>query len=234
VTRVVGVRLVIAGVLVISAASCTINVYHHWVDEPPANVSPPAVGASVVQPSAGTEKLKPPLESAAGNTSTGGNPASEQSASSTQPANTSGVKSARIILATNRGSNSPLFSPGENIVLTTSVNVDSYVSCFYREADGNIRKIYPNRYSPDSFRKANEPLAIPGVPDFEIRTEASGKTEAFLCIAASADPEPFLPSRFRLLDFSALPVSDFDELFKLYRSKISGGIIGRSVTIKVE
>lgn len=78
---------------------------------------------------------------------------------------------------------------GDTFRLTLTTNQDAYVYCFASQSmpqGGSMAKgarIFPNRFSPDAFVKANTPLTIPeNEADLKFRVNEAG-TEKVICLA---------------------------------------------------
>lgn len=97
-------------------------------------------------------------------------------------------------------------------VQTTS---DGVLYCYYRDVSGAIARIFPNRFSPDPFVKANRAMSLP--PDtspFKIKFDQAGR-EQINCYASDRDLA--LPPVLKGADLTPLKVGSMDEIASAFR-----------------
>lgn len=92
---------------------------------------------------------------------------------------------------------------------------DGVLYCYYKDVSGAIARIFPNRFSPDPFVKANRPMSLP--PDnspFKIKFDQSGR-EQVACYASDRDLA--LPVNLKGADLTPLKVGSMDEIANAFR-----------------
>lgn len=74
--------------------------------------------------------------------------------------------SLRLWLDKERGAT---YAPGEKIIISFQVSQDSFVRIYNYDAEGRVKIIFPNRYSPHNFVRAGEVKSIEGLIDLHTR-----------------------------------------------------------------
>ena len=111
----------------------------------------------------------------------------------------------KFSLTSARGEN-PVYDIGDKLNFMVRLDRDAWLYCFYRQADGKMLKIIPNRYHENAFIKGGQVHTIPGqrLP-FDLNIGEPAGIELIKCFAVSRDISKDLPRELRSLDFSVLP-----------------------------
>ncbi|MEZ5823354.1 MAG: DUF4384 domain-containing protein [Geminicoccaceae bacterium] len=135
-------------------------------------------------------------------------------------------------LTTVRGAN-PRYRAGEKLQVQLRPTADAFAYCFYRDGEGSIARIFPNRFQPDARIAAGGFFAVPGpgVP-FDLVPERAGTTEEIGCVAAR---EPIARARF-LEDGDLVPLAaaSLDEIFASFRNDGAGYVTQARLSVSVE
>ena len=130
-----------------------------------------------------------------------------------EPAATPFAAAPRLRLATTRGARAT-YRVGQSMTLRLQPTQDAYVYCYYQDADGDIARIFPNRFQPNAFVAGNAMLEVPpaGTGAFSIRFERVGAPEQVACLAADREVGLLLPQELKRQDLEPLPVRRMDEI----------------------
>jgi hypothetical protein len=117
----------------------------------------------------------------------------------------------QIEIFSERGA-SPTYAPMESLRASLQVSGNAYVSCFYQQSDGEVLRVFPNRFQPDAHVAAGEIVSIPGPSaGFKIRLENPGQEE-LMCIASDRELAHHLPRELQGRDLVPMPVESLDAL----------------------
>lgn len=95
------------------------------------------------------------------------------------------------------------------------LSADGVLYCYYKDVSGTIARIFPNRFSPDPFLRANKSTAMPPESSpFKIRFDKAGR-EQINCYAS--DKDVVLPANLRAGDLAPLKVGSMDEISAAFR-----------------
>lgn len=96
-------------------------------------------------------------------------------------------------LSTSHGT-SPLLSLGEKLIVNLSTEIDANLYCFLEDTAGNLLKVRPNVFSPQSRIPADTQVTVPSATDeFEIIAEVAGAKEHIYCVASVEALENSIP-----------------------------------------
>lgn len=119
-----------------------------------------------------------------------------------------------VKLESDRGSK-PAYRLKEFLQAHVQLTNDGILYCYYKDVSGAIARIYPNRFSPDPFVKANKSLTLPPVNSpFKIKFDQIGK-EQVACYASERDLA--LPANLKGADLTPLKVGSMDEIANAFR-----------------
>jgi hypothetical protein len=123
------------------------------------------------------------------------------------------------ILSTTRGPR-PSYRTGESMTLQVQPTQDAFVYCYYQDAEGEIARIFPNRFQPDPFLHAQQLIEIPpSAPgSFAIRFDKPGAQEAVSCLASDREVGLRLPDALKTKDLEPLPVHGLDDIANTFRT----------------
>lgn len=140
----------------------------------------------------------------------------------------------RISLDTSRGGH-PAYRPGDVLVLQATPSQDAYMYCYYQDAGGTVARIFPNRFQPDAFVRANRPIHIPPAAGstFSIRFDRPRAREAVACLGANREAGLLLPAPLKAQDLAPLPVPGLDAVVAAFRAVGGTGVQEARVLIEV-
>ena len=137
-------------------------------------------------------------------------------------------------IRSNRGAN-PVFKIGQKLILFIEISHDSYLYCFYRQADGAIMRVFPNRFHRNAFVAGSNDLHIPGPKmPFEWTVSPPTGTEIMKCFAFARDISDELPRLVEKFDFKPLPYRSLAELSNDLRTITHVGISENSMMVNIE
>jgi peptidoglycan hydrolase-like protein with peptidoglycan-binding domain len=147
---------------------------------------------------------------------------------STEPA----AQSISLNLTTARGP-AHRYAVGEAIDLTLRSSGDSFAYCYYQDGAGRVSRIFPNRFAPDPYLPARQPLYMPGAAPFSLVPERVGVTEEVLCVAAGTEIGTQLPAMLQADDLTPMPVQGLDQVDQMLRASARGNLATSRVKITV-
>lgn len=107
------------------------------------------------------------------------------------------------------------YRPRDVLRAQVQMSGDGVLYCYYRDTSGSIARIFPNRFSPDPFVRADRPMALPPESSpFKIQFDKPGR-EQIACYAS--ERELPLPPTLKGADLSPLPVGSLDEVAAAFR-----------------
>jgi hypothetical protein len=145
-----------------------------------------------------------------------------------------GVGPIALHLSSARGKN-PIYHVGQKMELFIELSRDSYLYCFYRQANGKIMKIFPNRYHKNALVAARSLKRIPDSSmKFDWIVEAPLGTELVKCYAFDRDVSKGLPTAIRDTDFEELPYRSLNGITRDLRKIQGASIAENSMVVNVE
>jgi hypothetical protein len=137
------------------------------------------------------------------------------------------------ILSTSRGPR-PSYRIGETMTIRVQPTADAYVYCYYQDANGNVARIFPNRFQPDAFVRAHTLVEVPpgGGEAFAIQFDTPG-TEAVACLAADQEVGLRLPEALKVQDLEPLPVGGVADVVATFRNLGGARIDAAQMPIEV-
>jgi len=107
------------------------------------------------------------------------------------------------------------YRPRDTLRAQVQMTGDGVLYCYYRDTGGSIARIFPNRFSPDPFVRANRPMALPPESSpFKIQFDKPGR-EQIACFAS--ERELPLPPALKGADLSPLPIGSMEEISAAFR-----------------
>ncbi|GAA3965551.1 DUF4384 domain-containing protein [Allohahella marinimesophila] len=125
------------------------------------------------------------------------------------------------------------FSPGEKISIIASVSRPAYIYCYYADAEGEIQRFFPNRFTPDNFLAADVQLELPGAMPFDIMANSEGLSESITCFASARTLYHDLPPALLSTDFEALPVESIEEVRNGFSLASQGEVADASLAVDI-
>ena len=114
------------------------------------------------------------------------------------------------------------YNEGDQLRFTIKAEYDTQLSCFFRDADRTIMRVYPNRFSSESFLQAGQTLQFPSSKQWSIEATRSGSSDEVMCIEVGPELQSLAQFVESMPDFEPLPVVSFDEL--LAEVKLATGL----------
>jgi len=119
------------------------------------------------------------------------------------------------------------------IGLEVQSNVDAYLNCYHRQADGAIIKVFPNRYARRYWVYAGQRLTFPDERYFKFVADTAGSSEGFICLLSQEDVLSKLPLVYQANIFQKLPVKNFDAVYALYNQATVENLMARVVSYSI-
>ena len=138
-----------------------------------------------------------------------------------------------MTMTTDRGTKPVVYRQGEQIRLSVDVTADAHVYCYYRQGDGAVVKLFPNRFRPYARIAGGETLELPGKDRFQIKTDRAGQAERLMCLASYDDIDAKLPFQLREKDLQPLPVGSLDEVDAIYRKVAATAPLRQTIDVEV-
>lgn len=137
---------------------------------------------------------------------------------------------ASLYLTSNKGQN-PSYKIGQKMVLALRSAKDVFVSCYYVQADGNIFRVFPNKYVSSGRLNAGFLQYIPSsAMPFAFEFSPPRGVEAVKCFALDQDKSPYGKAKA----FAPLGLKNERELTRAYRSLENAQVSEASLIITVE
>ncbi len=203
---------------VASNGGSSANVAAAQPEPAPQPVAAPAQPAAApVQPPADTQ---PAAQAAAQDTTQAAPQAADTAASD-------------FVLTSDRGDN-PSYKLGESITLRLQSAQDTYMHCFYQQANNTVVKVFPNRFRQSAVIRGGDIVAIPdGQMPFRLKFDQPSSREAFSCIASSTDLSERLPLEIVERDLEPIPVNSLDDITAVFDEVTEGNYTQRDIVIQV-
>ncbi|MCW8914775.1 MAG: DUF4384 domain-containing protein [Magnetovibrio sp.] len=115
----------------------------------------------------------------------------------------------------------PVFNFGDHLEFTIEINRDSWLNCFYFQADGTVLQLYPNPYVDEVFRfEANVAYHVPSEDffPFKIRLAPPAGEEVIACFATEEDITPHLPDPLKGETTGPLPPVIAADIARIFHS----------------
>ena len=111
---------------------------------------------------------------------------------------------------------------GQNIGLNVSVSEKAYLRCYYKDEEGTIMMVYPNPYQQAGAIAGNQTIKI-GEKYRPFEIQASRGSHDFLCMAANADLENYLPDNLKIQPLTPIAnAGSLDKILSDVQSKAQG------------
>jgi hypothetical protein len=133
-----------------------------------------------------------------------------------------------ITMLNERGAN-PTYKPGEEFRMSVQTSDNAYVYCYYADAVGNVARIFPNRFQPNSYVAGERLVEVPSrEAPFAIQFDRPGAREEVACVASDRELGLHLPTELKGGDLQPLPVANLDGLLGQFEAIDPKGLkVGR-------
>ncbi len=121
----------------------------------------------------------------------------------------------------------------DTVGLEVQSKVDAYLNCYHKQADGNIIKVFPNKYARRYWVYASQQLTFPDEKHFKFLANSAGSSEGFICLLSQEDVLSKLPEIYQARIFQKLPVKNFDAVYALYNQATSENLVARVVSYTI-
>ena len=120
----------------------------------------------------------------------------------------------------------------DTLVVQARIDRDGFVYCYYQDAQGDVSRVFPNRFQPDAFVHAASPFEIPpGNPKpFSIQFDKPNTKEAIACVGSALELGVKLPEALKKQDLEPLPVANIQEVIDKFQA-VSGGHMSEEALI---
>jgi hypothetical protein len=138
----------------------------------------------------------------------------------------------RLTLTTPRGT-APVYQVNERLSLSVQVSHDAYLYCYYHDGQQRISRVYPNRFQPHAYVRAQQVVTIPDGQHFDLVLDTSHVTEAVLCVASVEDVEVWLPHPLRA-ELETLPLKNLEEVTATIRRHHPRNVAEARLSVQVQ
>lgn len=122
------------------------------------------------------------------------------------------------------------YDRGQRVQLNMSLSRGGFPYCYYRDVDGTVVQIYPNRFQPDKLIAGNRPVLIPDPSmsnSFSLQFIKSGREEV-VCVATEVDIGTLMPAALRAPELTPLPFHSLDEVVNAVKAVVQPAPMGAS------
>ena len=117
-----------------------------------------------------------------------------------------------------KGPTDGLFEVNRELQFSASPSQDAHVYCYYADASGNVARVFPNQFQPDSYLPAGDTVQVPGEnAGFDIVLDQSDADEKVACIASPNELALRLPEEIKMPDLTPIPGRSLDDIIAAYR-----------------
>ncbi len=175
----------------------------------PAAAQPAAAQPAAVQPAAAQPAAAQPAGQAAEYVTAEAQPAAYVPAAEQQVP----PQLSLIALADGAG----IYQVGDKLQAALSLDDDAFVYCYYQDGQGQVVRLFPNRFSPNAFVPAGSGFVLPDNSwPFSLVLDRAGATEQLACMASKQEIGLDLPEALKVEDLTPMPVASIMDLYELY------------------
>lgn len=136
-------------------------------------------------------------------------------------------------LTTNRGP-SPVFAYGEEMQVMVRSDADAHLYCFYKQSNGDMVKVFPNKFARESDVMGGQVVRIPDeVMPFEFRMAEPAGAELIKCFALDKPAGKHLPKEVASNDLFPIRPDQEARLSEIFRKVPDARISEASITATV-
>ncbi len=114
----------------------------------------------------------------------------------------------RVDVALNVSSNKgpkPVLAIGEKLQVSVDVSGPAFVYCYYQDAQGQVSRIFPNRFTPNAALTAGKRINIPPTSSpFDLVMKTAGNRERVDCVASRDEIGTALPQDMMMEDLQPM------------------------------
>ena len=137
-----------------------------------------------------------------------------------QPSQAPAVTPVSVNVTTPRGPQHRYFA-GETLDVFVEPTADAFTYCYYQDSSGQIARLFPNRFTPDSLLRGRQTLQLPGAAPFDLILDSSNASEQVMCFASSDELGPLLPPKFQAEDLAPMPTGNLQEIERAFKDAAS-------------
>lgn len=139
----------------------------------------------------------------------------------------------KLSLSSNKGAK-PVYRVGEKLVVKVNLKEGAHVYCYYQDAGKTVARIFPNRFSPDSYIAPREKISIPDeYSSFELVMEKPGNAERIDCLASRREVGLSLPRELQIDDLTPIRGKTMKDIVAIYRKIDRVGLGHKKMAIRV-
>lgn len=116
-----------------------------------------------------------------------------------------------VNLSTSRGPENRYFT-GDKLELFVEPTADAFTYCYYRDSQGQVSRLFPNRFAPDALLRARQTLPLPGAAPFDLLLDTPGGKDEVMCLASSDELGPLLPGYLQAEDLVPLTTQGLEDI----------------------
>lgn len=116
-----------------------------------------------------------------------------------------------VNVTTSRGPENRYFV-GDELQLFVEPTADAFTYCYYMDSQGQVARLFPNRFVPDALLRRRQTLPLPGSAPFDLILDTPGGRDAVMCFASSDELGPLLPNKLQVEDLVPLPAQGLEEI----------------------
>jgi len=132
------------------------------------------------------------------------------------------------------GPSDGLFEVNRELRFSASPNQDAHVYCYYADASGNVARVFPNQFQPDSFLTAGDAVQVPSADaGFDIILDQEDADEKVACIASTKELALRLPDEMKMPDLTPIADRSLDDIIEAYRDLDSDDLVLSRLDLRV-
>ncbi|MEZ5914211.1 MAG: DUF4384 domain-containing protein [Parvularculaceae bacterium] len=132
----------------------------------------------------------------------------------------------------------PAFSAqrvGDKIAVKAILNDDAYLYCYYRNAVGEIARVFPNRSQPSPYVPGGAMISVPDESAwFELYADHPNSQEAVACFASRNEFGPRLPEALKTDDVVPINIGSWDKFLSVVTEAAGQGTVGAVQGFKIQ
>ncbi len=143
------------------------------------------------------------------------------------------LDSFRLGITSNLGA-LPVATVEEEVVFELESRWPGHVYCFYAAGNGDIARLYPNRFKDQAFMDAGATVSIPDLlQPFTIQFQTPDVTEEVWCLTTQREALANITSAIGATDLEPLPVTSLEQLITSVTNAVDQPFLESRYTIRV-